>query len=580
MQGIESSGGSAQGTDLPVEAKTLYPEDDGFLGRRSKANRAKLLAGVDGVLRKALAPGETVRYVARGSRYFVVEYALAGVAAQFHNLTALVLTDRRLLLIQVDHRGRARDIKNQVALELIRGSGRSAITSWRILLADGSKLAFISMKRADRKRLEALLPKVDGPKASEPSLVHLCPSCLKPVPGPVGATLTCADPGCRIPFRDPKRAARLSALVPGLGDLYLRHHFFGAIEFLGSMAMLGIGAAIAAEAVVNRDPGDVGAAGFLVFLLLVIPRLLDWRLTLHMGRKGIVPLALSPAPGAQARNLPSYPRWSPLLFAAGIVLAVGFVALVAEDLGHDAAISSAARLAEQHRFDDALALWRDTEKAGGASEERRVRLALALLEAGDMQDADQLRESFESTPVDSGLASRWNTALEREQAALTDYSEGVSALVKGNADAAWPRLDRALAYLRRVSRPHLPASRGEIHAHFAMELLSEPLSDRDVAAAWRWLEGTAGAPEPEIAVVRAAYQSATGEQAAARAALGALDPSALPIDFRLLALEARARIANGEADRAAVRDSARAFPREALDKDDTARLEALAATPK
>ncbi len=596
MPSMESRGSSPQATDLPVDATTLYPEDDGFFGRRAKANRAKLLAGVEGVLRKALAPGETIRYVARGCRYYLGEYMLGGAAARIHNLTALVLTGRRLLLVQVDSRGRARDIKNEVALERIRGAARSAITGWRILLADGSKLAFVSMTGADRRSLEALLSpqgapgkehgfaagtdlaRSDGPKATEPSLVHLCPSCLEPVPGPAGTTLTCPNPGCRIPFRDPKRAARLSAFVPGLGDLYLRHHFFGAIEFLGSMAMLGVGAALAAQAFAAPEPGEsAGTAGFLVFMLLVMPRVLDWRLTLHMGRKGLVPLALSPAPGAQARNLPSYPRWSPLLFAAGVVLAVGLVAFVAADLRHDAAASSAARLASQHRFDDALAVWRDMERSGGASEERRVRLALALLEAGDIEGADLLRESFESTPVDSDLARRWNAALEREQAALSDYSEGVSALVKGNADAAWPRLDRALAYLRGVSRPHLPASRGEIHAHLAMELLSEPLSDRDVASAWRWLEGAAGAPEPEIAVVRAAYQSATGEAGAARAALGKLDEATLPKGFRLLALEARARVADGDAERTAVRDAAKAFPRAALGEDEGARLEALSA---
>ncbi len=166
---------------------------------------------------------------------------------------------------------------------------------------------------------------------------------------------------------------------------------------------------------------------------------------------------------------------------------------------------------------------------------------------------------------------------EREQEAVQEYSDGIGALAKGDEAAAWPRLDHAVAYLRGVSRPHFPSNRGEIHAHFAMHLLSEPLSDRDVATAWRWLEETAGAPASEIAVVRAAYQSATGEAAAARTALAALDAAALPVGFRLLALEARARIAAGDAERAELRVAAKAFPRGDLDEDDVARLDAIAA---
>ncbi len=33
--------------ELPLEKATLYPEDDGFFGRRAKARRAKLLAGIE-----------------------------------------------------------------------------------------------------------------------------------------------------------------------------------------------------------------------------------------------------------------------------------------------------------------------------------------------------------------------------------------------------------------------------------------------------------------------------------------------------------------------------------------------------
>ena len=268
---------------LPVNLSTLYPEGDGLFDRRTKARRAKLLGGIEVALRKALAPGETIRYVARGCRYFLGEYWFGGGAAYHHNMTALVLTDRRLLLVQIDGRGRPGDMKNQVQLAAIRGAGRSFLSGWGIRLADGTRLSFVALRAADRKRLQALLPTCEGPKAAEPSLEHLCPACLRHVPGKVGATATCPEPTCRIPFRDPEKAARLSTWVPGLGDLYLRHHLFGALEFLGSMLMLGVGLALLAEAIANPEPSSVVAAAFVLLLLVVVPRVIDRRVTRHMG---------------------------------------------------------------------------------------------------------------------------------------------------------------------------------------------------------------------------------------------------------------------------------------------------------
>ena len=102
------------------------------------------------------------------------------------------------------------------------------------------------------------------------------------------------------------------------------------------MLMLGLGAAFALEAVADPRPASLATAAVLALLFIGLPRFIDHRLTLHMGRKGLVPLALSPAPGAQPRNLPSFPRWSPLLFVAGVAAAGAIVVFASLDLRHDA----------------------------------------------------------------------------------------------------------------------------------------------------------------------------------------------------------------------------------------------------
>jgi hypothetical protein len=560
--------------DLPVDAATLYPEPDGFFGRRAKARRAKLLRGVEDVLRRALAPGELVRYAARGVRYSVFEHFFGGAAvSQYHNMTALVLTDRRLLLLQVRPRGKAGDIKNEVPLAAIQRA-KKGLTGLTLQLADRTKLRFVSVPGRDGKRLAALLPQAGGPAAPGPSIVPLCPACLRPVPGSVGTSLTCPQEDCRIPFRDPRKAARLSALVPGLGDLYLRHHFFGSLEFLGSMVMLGLGIALALEAL--ADGGGAAAVGAVLAAVAFVglPRLIDYRLTLHMGRKGLVPLALAPAPGAQARNLPSYPRWAPLLVAAGLAATAGIVALGVQAQRGDSAVREASELARQGRFDEARERWARVEREGDADEARRVKFALALFEAGDIEGAEAQSQRFQGTKIDAGLAGRWNAADARKSAALEDYGQGVRALLAGDA-SAWSHLDRALAFFRDVKRPHLPGTRGEIHAHLAEGLLREPIDDGDLERATRWMDGLGDAPPAEAAAVRAAYQSMTGRAAEARSALAAVDLAALPVRFRLLALETRARVAASAADTAAVRDLAQAFPRAGLDEDEAKRLEAL-----
>jgi len=343
----------ADGALLAQDSATLYPEGDGFFGRRAKKTRAKLLASCAATLRKALAPEEPVRYVANACRYFAAEYFLSGHAARYHNLVALVVTDRRLLLLQLSGRGKPGDLKNQIPLAEIRRAAGTALSGWRLELADGRKEAFVQLSRKDRQRLVPLLAAGRGEGAAAAvqavaghrSLVHLCPACVQPVEGAVGATLVCPHPLCRVPFRDPRRAARLSALVPGLGDLYLRHHLFGSLEFLGSMLALGVGLAFGLVALGSAGHAKLPEAMGLLALTVVLPRVIDFFVTRHMGGKGIVPLALAATPGAQADDLPSFPRWSLLLFAAGIAITIAVAGSAAEDFRRDAAVREAEQAA-------------------------------------------------------------------------------------------------------------------------------------------------------------------------------------------------------------------------------------------
>jgi hypothetical protein len=561
-----------------VDAAALFPEPDGFLAKRAKTARAKLVAGIREVLAKALAPGETIRFAARGTRYAFGEFYFAGWAAYYHNQTALVLTDRRLLVVHVGSRGKPADIKFQLRPEAIRKVSSGVFSGFALDLADGTKLKFTRVPAADRKRLGALLPAAADPKAPKsatPSIEHLCPACLRLVPGPVGATLQCPDPSCRIPFRDPARAARLSAIVPGLGDLYLRHHLFGAWEFLGSMALLGIGIGFVTAMAAERDPGLVGAVGLATLGVLAIPRVVDYFLTRYMGRKGLVPLALAAAPGAQVRNLPDFPRWAPLLFAGGVALTALIALPFAQGVRGGAEGRTAVSLAQGGDFDAALEVYQARVARREVNEAERVRLALALRKAGDMEGSETVQADFDGTKIDGKLADEWNALVKADKAAFEAFRVGVEALAEGKDTAAWPKIDQALRVFAPVKRPHLPRTRGEVLTHLAGSFVSPPFEERHVEGAVRFVGLAKDAPPSEVAIVRAALASIRGDGEATRAALGQVGKEAVPLSFQILALEARARVAAGAAERRAIAAAAEALPEDDLDDDDLERLAAL-----
>jgi hypothetical protein len=595
---------AAPSLPFPVDEATLFPEGDGFFEKRAKAARRKLLDALTPVLARGLAPGERVRFLAVGVRYAFWEAYFARLAAEQHNRTALVVTDRRLLLLQVTTRNKPADLKSQIRLGRIRKAGtRFTGIGWKLELADGTTLSFIRIPKKDRARLERLLLEPTAPAAAAPgwssapvppplpatswdgtagtaALEHLCPACLGLVPGPVGALRTCPAEACRIPFRDPRRAALLSAAIPGLGSLYLRHTFFGAMEFLVSMGLLGVGVGWAAAALLTGDPGELVAAALLAGVALVVPRLVDWRLTVFMGKKGIVPLAERPAPGAQARNLPAFPRWSPLLFLAGLALAATLGGLVMKAAQESVSVRQVERLARDGQFELARERLRELDAKGRVDVDARVRIALAFLEGGDLVSSDELQAGWaKEQKVERELARRWNAALAREQDALTRFRKGVGAIAKGDEATAFAQLDPTFAYFRTVRRPHFPRSRDELFAHLAGDALAEPVGPQDLVKSQAWLGRADGAPAPERALVRAALASLAGDGKEARAQLEAGAGEAPSPSFGLLRLETRARVAAAAPDPAeakAVAEEARKLLAAGPRAGDVERLKRLA----
>jgi hypothetical protein len=561
------------GSGLPLEAESVFRETNGYLARRANEARAKLLQALAPLLAKALEPAETIRYAACGYLYSAAELFLSGhLAARSTNRTALVLTDRRLLLLQVDGRGRPKDLKNQLRIERVRRVSSSWLGSLTLETVSREKVVFTSVPRADRNALLALLPgSPTAPRESEKSVEHLCPACLRVVPGPVGSARRCPDPACRIPFRSPRRAAWLSALVPGVGDIYLRHFLFGAIEFVGSIAVLCVALFAIVAAVTTRDPEVLLVAGVLGVLFVLMPRLLDFALTLHMGRKGIVPLSLTPAPpgiedGApigpsRSSTLPAFPAWSWVLFAAGAV-AVGATGWLSyAEARTQARFLEACHLAETGKVAEATKLYEETNAASPISPADRGRFALALWEGGDLDGGDLLVRDLGM--IDKQVVDGLDAFLAKYEAALNDLEDGRVALLDGETDSAWERIDRAVAFFATLETAPLPKSRYDALVELAGGFLGPPLVADDLAAAARMTEIAATLPgaDARLEVARSRIRAASGN------ATSGLDTSKLDARWRLLALETRAALRSGTADAATLAREA-----EAVSLDDVRRL--------
>lgn len=495
------------GNDLPIDAEAMFPEGDGLLERRRAAQRAKRIARLRPVLAR-LEPGETVRFVTLGVRYRFAEFYFSGyLVAHQANLTALVLTDRRLLLVACAADGKPHDVKTQIRLERLRTvRPRSLFGGMYVEADDGEKHFYTSTPRRDVLRLQALVGEkaaapAAGPSspAAGPALERLCPACLAVVPGPAASAEQCPRPDCRIPFRSASRAARLSALVPGVGDIYLRHFGFGALEFLGSTLMLCFAIVLAGELVATREP----ALAVLLVALVGLPRLIDYFLTLHMGRKGYVPLSDRPAPGGQARNLPAFPAWALALFAAGGLAVVGTAAASSIRVRERASFTEALSLAREGRFDEAMSAFGVAEKRGAPDDGDRARMALALLRAGDVTDAEHVLVPLARKPIDAALAHDIDAEYERYQRAFERHDRAMEALARGDEKAAWAELDPVLPVLASVHRPAMPRTRAEAALHGAHLVLDDEESPPGLAERLLGVAERAGAPAAEVAELRA-----------------------------------------------------------------------------
>ena len=263
--------------DGPYSFSTIFDNRTWQARRRSKL-KFRLLQVIDAKLQSMLQEGERVRYVTQGCGVSFWESYFLGWVVYFLNRRAIVITNHRVLLLQIGSRNMPRELVAQLRYSAIARVSSTLLGNTKLHLGNGAVHVFAHVPKEDRRLLQSLV-KWTGlkPGVDHAGFEDLCSYCYTVVDGQPERCGSCGGT-----FKSSLRAALLSLAFPGFGDWYLGHKTFALLE-MASAALIWV-------AVLKSDR-PVTPVGRLVMAGLVVLFLhgVDALTTRHIARKGLYP---------------------------------------------------------------------------------------------------------------------------------------------------------------------------------------------------------------------------------------------------------------------------------------------------
>lgn len=253
--------------------------------RRLSRRKLTLLRRLDGALREILQEGERVYFVTRGSMVSFWESYFLGWVVYYLKRRAFVLTNRRILLLQITSRDHPGELRAEIDYRAVTRVDSTMLGNLRLRFRNGAKRVVSYVPKPDRKflrdRIRDLQKVLRDASPAHDEIRDLCPHCF--APAEVGAR-ACAT--CRRPFKSAGHAGLLSLVFPGAGDLYLGHGAFAVLEMLGAAVFWLV------LAVLAFDPatGPLEFAVVVAFVLIGVHGI-DAVSTRYVGRIGVYPAA-------------------------------------------------------------------------------------------------------------------------------------------------------------------------------------------------------------------------------------------------------------------------------------------------
>ncbi len=289
IQEIQNDLREVLGPKIQCDLERMFPQRKGLLARARVKRKLKLLKNLAPGLATVLVDGEKLIYAARGYivRNLQSIYAL-GLIGQITNITCAVLTDRRILLINTNFTGKGTNYRNQLLYtEITAVNVDSSICPSSVLnLKDGKTLTMAGIKAVDRKYMQHYILQLvssmpdDVPRLGG-SIQYLCPRCPA-----IYLELQTECKNCGTTFKSAQKAALMSLLLPGLGDIYLGHTPLGVIELLGSLAEWAILVRITAALASGREGAVRFLLGWIVFM--AVTNVIAYFATRAKGRRGLI----------------------------------------------------------------------------------------------------------------------------------------------------------------------------------------------------------------------------------------------------------------------------------------------------
>jgi hypothetical protein len=257
--------------------------DAGWRQRSLSKKRLKLLKRLAPALEEILWDDERVLFLTRGVMARFLEWYLLGWALYYLARRAIIVTDRRIVLLQINRRGKPGELVSQIDESAVAEVASTFTGYTKIAFRNGGHVLFAGVPRPERKRLAELTAALSSAPAPMKSLrgdvQHLCPHCFVEV-----ADWPRACPECGGALKSPTKAGWLSLVLPGAGDLYLGHRGFAAFElFIAALTWMGLIA-------LASDP-TIGPAGymFVVAFTVLLIHGADALATRYIARKGLHP---------------------------------------------------------------------------------------------------------------------------------------------------------------------------------------------------------------------------------------------------------------------------------------------------
>lgn len=211
---------------LPIDPETMFSDHKGVERKSIKKRQLKWLRKIS-FLREFLEPDEKILLITPAvTPCSIWEQLLTGWIHVYLKRCLLVFTNKRILHIPTKRNYGYRRCIAQIMYgdcETMTQKGGRLVLDYKL----GDKETFLHIPSKEGRRIREFLGaySFNMPRSMKGRRHHLCPSCTMPLD-----TDFAVCQKCRLEFKSPDRALRLSILLPGGGYFYTGHPLLGIAD--------------------------------------------------------------------------------------------------------------------------------------------------------------------------------------------------------------------------------------------------------------------------------------------------------------------------------------------------------------